>query len=346
MSPAAHDVTISHVFHTMSGCSRRNYLRAQVEILFFCRSRLGAGEVINRYVWRLRRARFSPVLLLGYSSDMDAPPVILSIAGHDPSSGAGVTADVKTAAALGCYAVTCITALTVQSTRAVASVEPVKPWLVSDNLKVLDSDLPIAGIRIGMLGLGAIAAVVADFLEQRRFSNVILDPVIRSSSGMPLIDDEGVEVIRRRLLPLCDVVTPNVDEAAVLTGSKPIPSGAGPGYDEAAPRLLMLADELHQLGSSAVVITGGHLDPPNDLLTYVEDGQRQNLIFPGSRIVSRSTHGTGCAFATALACELAVGHDLPVAVRNAKAYVRSAIEAAYPLGNGIGPMNHLFRLKD
>lgn len=270
-------------------------------------------------------------------------PVILSITGYDPCSGAGITADIKTAAANGCYAVTCITALTVQSTQGVVAVETPKPELVSATLRTLADDLPIAAIRIGMLGIGGIVGVVADFLQERQFGNVVLDPVIRSSSGTVLLDRDGVEVLRKRLLPLSDVVTPNLDEAAILAGVNPIPAAAS--WDAVAPRLLELADRLHQLGSRAVVITGGHLDPPNDLLSYVQDGVRQNEIFPGHRIASRSTHGTGCAFATALACQLALGRDLPEAVREAKAYVRSAIEAAYPLGKGIGPMNHLFRLK-
>ena len=274
---------------------------------------------------------------------MKIPPIILSIAGYDPSSGAGITADIKTAAANGCYAVTCVTALTIQSTQGVAGVEAVKPELVSATLQTLADDLPIAAIRIGMLGLGEIVEVVADFLQERQFRNVVLDPVIRSSSGTALLDQAGVEILRRRLLPLSDVVTPNVDEAAMLAGVEPIP--AATSWDAAAPRLLELADRLHQLGSRAVVITGGHLDPPNDLLSYVIDDVRQDEIFPGARIASRSTHGTGCAFATALACQLALGRELPEAVREAKAYVRAAIEAAYPFGKGIGPMNHLFRLK-
>ena len=274
---------------------------------------------------------------------MQIPPIILSIAGYDPSSGAGITADIKTAAANDCYAVTCITALTIQSTQGVAGVEAVKPELVSATLQTLVDDLPIGAIRIGMLGLGEIVEVVADFLKKGQFRNVVLDPVIRSSSGTALLDRAGVEILRRRLLPLSDVVTPNVDEAAMLAGVEPIP--AATSWDAAAPRLLELADRLHQLGSRAVVITGGHLDPPNDLLSYVIDDVRQDEIFPGARIASRSTHGTGCAFATALACQLALGRELPEAVREAKAYVRAAIEAAYPFGKGIGPMNHLFRLK-
>ena len=271
---------------------------------------------------------------------MQGRPVILSIAGYDPSSGAGVTADVKTAAALSCYATTCITAMTVQSTRGVFAVEPVAPRLVADTLKVLAEDLPIAAVRLGMLASGEVAEAVADFLEQQRLSNVVLDPVIRSSSGAEMIDAAGLEVIRRRLLPLSTVATPNLDEAAWLTDSPAALPGSS--WDEQSPHLLALADKLHLLGATGVVVTGGHLEPPNDLLSYFEDGLRQEQVFRGSRVESHSTHGTGCAFATAIACGLALGRDLPEAVRTAKAFVRQAIEAAYPVGKGIGPVNHLF----
>ncbi|MGD0931668.1 MAG: hydroxymethylpyrimidine/phosphomethylpyrimidine kinase [Candidatus Korobacteraceae bacterium] len=148
---------------------------------------------------------------------MRVPPVVLSVAGYDPSSGAGITADIKTAASLGCYAVTCITTLTVQSTQGVFSVQPLAPELVARTLETLADDVEIAAVRLGMLGSGSVAATVADFLESRRLPNVVLDPVIRSSSGTALLDEAGVQVLRTLLIPLCDVITPNVDEAAALS---------------------------------------------------------------------------------------------------------------------------------
>src|ERR1022692_2828631 len=147
---------------------------------------------------------------------MSWPSVILSIAGYDPSSGAGITADIKTAAAQGCYAVTCITALTVQSTQGVFGGEAVRAELVRQTLFRLADDVAIASVRIGMLGSGEVAEVVADFLRQSKPPNVVLDPVLRSSSGASLVDAQGLGVIRSRLLPLCDVVSPNGEEAAVL----------------------------------------------------------------------------------------------------------------------------------
>jgi hydroxymethylpyrimidine/phosphomethylpyrimidine kinase len=269
---------------------------------------------------------------------MPEPPIILSIAGYDPSSGAGITADIKTAASLGCYSVTCITALTVQSTQGVFGVQPLAPELVVRTLEALADDVEIAAVRLGMLGSGAVAAAVAGFLESRRLPNVVLDPVIRSSSGAELLDAAGLEVLRGKLIRLCDVITPNVDEAAALVGTEPLSSEAP--WDLVLPQLRRLAAGLHDLGAKAVVITGGHLEPANDYVSYGGRDKAEEEIIPGERLESRSTHGTGCAFATALACRLALGDKLPEAVRAAKQYVRKAILTAYPLGKGIGPVNH------
>ncbi len=272
---------------------------------------------------------------------MRVPPVVLSIAGYDPSSGAGITADIKTAAALGCYAVTCATALTIQSTQGVFCVQALDPQLVTLTLEALSDDLKIAAVRLGMLGSGEVAAAVGGFLDSMELPNVVLDPVIRSSSGAALLDDVGIEVLRGGLIPYCcDVITPNVDEAAVLVGAEPIAREAS--WDSALPRIRQMAAGLHDLGAKAVIITGGHLRPANDYLSYkVPSGENHEEILAGERIESRSTHGTGCAFATALACHLALGRELPEAARAAKDYVRKAILSAYPLGKGIGPVNHL-----
>lgn len=259
-----------------------------------------------------------------------AHPLVLSIAGYDPSSGAGVTADVKTAVAHGCYAITCITALTVQTTERVFAVEPVREDLVRDTLYELVRDLPPAAVRLGMLGSVGIAAEVADFLETVRPPNVVLDPVLRSTSGASLLEPKGVSILRDRLLRMCDVITPNAAEAAELCG-RPIPS------DELSAALL--ARELHQFGCRAVVVTGGHLAQPADVLSL--DATAEPIWFRGTRIESRATHGTGCAFAMAIACNLACGLELTAAVSCAKQYVRRAIESAEPLGHGYGPMNHV-----
>jgi len=265
---------------------------------------------------------------------MRTPPVILSIAGYDPSSGAGVTADIKTAAAMGCYAVTCITALTVQTTQGVFAVQAVDPELVSKTLVALAQDVEIAAVRIGMLGTGEVATVVKDFLDSQRPANVVLDPVIVSSSGHALLDDAGIEVVRE-MLPLCDVITPNIYEAGILAGKADWLIHQANWLS--AMRRLTAA--LRNYGAKAVVITGGHLEPPNDYLSDCRSGHAQEEVFAGEHIDSRSTHGTGCTFATALAGHLAKGMTLPRAVGAAKEFVARAIRSAYPLGKGTGPVN-------
>ena len=269
---------------------------------------------------------------------MKVPPVVLSIAGFDPSSGAGVTADIKTASANGCYAVTCVTALTVQSSQGVFGVQPLEPELVSRTLRALADDLEIAAVRIGMLGSGTVAAAVADFLEADKLPNVVLDPVLRSSSGAELLDQAGVDVLRRRLLPLADVITPNVDEAAVLAGTQSPASGAS--WDEILPQIRATAGKLHGLGARR----SGHY--------WRTSGRCQRLPeLPDGRSVTgrglpRPTHRVGLdpryglCVRHSLACQLAHGKRLPEAVRAAKDYVRRAIAAAYPLGKGTGPVNH------
>ncbi len=269
---------------------------------------------------------------------MKVPPVVLSIAGFDPSSGAGITADVKTAAAHGCFVVTCITALTVQSSQGVFEVRPLEPDFVRRTMAILVQDLEISAVRVGMLGSAAIGSAVASTLKAMDLPNIVVDPVLRSSSGAVLLDELGLEVLRQELVPVADVITPNVDEAAVLAGIEAAPKNAP--WEDVLPGLRTTASKLRDLGTRAVVITGGHLTEANDYLSYVQDGVVKEEILPGVHIESGSTHGTGCAFATSIACQLALGQELPSAVRAAKEYITRAIKTAYPLGKGIGPINH------
>ncbi len=263
-----------------------------------------------------------------------SPPVVLTIAGFDPSSGAGVTADVKTIAAHGCYGVGCITALTVQSTAGVRRVEGVSPELVAETLVELRADLEISAVHIGMLGSAKVVRAVTDFLAKAGLPNIVVDPIIRSSSGHDLIDAAGLRLLIDRLLPLVTVITPNVDEAAVLTG---LAVTNLEQMREAAARL-------HQMGAASVVITGGHLEKAIDLLSFTSSRGAQQEVFKSDRLRSNSTHGTGCAFSTAMACHLARGRGLPEAVLLAKAYVAAAIANAHPLGRGTGPVHHLYRM--
>jgi hydroxymethylpyrimidine/phosphomethylpyrimidine kinase len=270
----------------------------------------------------------------------EKPPVVLTIAGFDPSSGAGVTADIKTIAAHGCYGVSCITAMTVQSTSGVKRVEAVDPALVTDTLQELVADLEIAAVHIGMLGSGKVARAVADFLkpvgsDKSRLPNIVLDPILKSSSGADLLDAAGTRILIDRLVPLADVVTPNVDEAAMITGMKRV---------EELDEMRAAAAKLHEMGASAVVVTGGHLEKATDLLSFPTKRAIEQEVFKAERQRSKSTHGTGCAFATAMACHLALDRGLAEATLLAKTYVTAAISNGQPLGKGIGPVHHLYRM--
>ncbi len=267
------------------------------------------------------------------------PPVVLTIAGFDPSSGAGITADIKTIAAHACYGVSCITALTIQSTRGVRRVEGVDPKLIAETLRELVSDVAVEAVHIGMLGNEQVVAVVADFLGRAfpgkaRLPHVVLDPILKSSSGADLLNAAGTRLLIERLVPLAELVTPNLDEASVLTGV------AVTNLDQ----MREAAARLHSLGAENVVVTGGHLEKATDLLSFTTARGTQQEIFKADRQRSNSTHGTGCAFATAVACHLAYGRGLPEAVLLSKAYVSAAIANAHPLGRGVGPLHHLYRM--
>jgi hydroxymethylpyrimidine/phosphomethylpyrimidine kinase len=268
----------------------------------------------------------------------EAPPIVLTIAGFDPSSGAGVTADIKTIAAHGCYGVACITALTVQSTAGVRRVHPVDPELVTDTLVELVADVEIAAVHIGMLGAGSVVKAVADFLGNRsrkaRLPNVVLDPILKASSGAGLLDAAGVKLLMEKLIPLADVLTPNIDEASTLTGLRVTD----------IEEMKAAAAKLHELGCPAVVVTGGHLEKATDLLSLKTAQGIEYEVFKAERQRSNSTHGTGCAFATAMACHLALGRGLAEAALLAKTYVTAAISYGQDLGRGTGPLHHLYRL--
>ena len=263
------------------------------------------------------------------------PPVVLTIAGFDPGSGAGVTADIKTIAAHGCYGVACITALTVQSTAGVRRVEMVDSGLAAETLAELAADVEIAAVHIGMLGSVKIVRTVADFLAEHKLQNIVLDPILKSSSGSALLDAVGARLLTEKLIPLATVVTPNIDEASTLTGL--------PVTDPEEMRTA--ARKLHEMGASAVVVTGGHLEKAIDLLSFTSTRGIEQELFKSARLRSNSTHGTGCAFATSVACHLAMGRGLPEAVLLAKAYVAAAISNAHPLGHGTGPVHHLYRMQ-
>jgi hydroxymethylpyrimidine/phosphomethylpyrimidine kinase len=268
---------------------------------------------------------------------------VLTIAGFDPSSGAGVTADLMVFAAHGLFGTSCITALTVQSTMGVRAVYPVAGEVLAESLACLYDDLPPAGVKIGMLGSSGAVAAVCDYLERLRIRGseipVVLDPVLRSSSGRELLEPGGVDLLRTRLLPLVDWVTPNHAELSWLTGKLALAS-----QDEIVRAAEDLRRELALLGGRPihVLATGGDQIPPNDLL-FTAAGEQHWIA--GEHIETTSTHGTGCALASALLSRLVLRDDPATAARNAKNYVAGALRSAVPIGHGRGPMNHLWPIR-
>ena len=262
-----------------------------------------------------------------------SPKIVLTIAGFDPSSGAGITADLKTIAAHGLYGVACITALTVQTTQGVLRSETVEPEIVRETLEALVDDSPPAAVKIGMLGSAEVAASVAEFLRTNPLPNIVLDPVLRSTSGASLLDkaEEGIRILREELFPLADVVTPNIDEASALAGIK---VSDAQSMEEACRHL-------RNIGAKNTVVKGGHLDEPKDVLATVRpDGSQAFRWYENEKIKGGDFHGTGCAYASAIACNLAKGLPLEEAVQLAHEYVFQGIKEAYPVGKGAKPVNH------
>lgn len=264
---------------------------------------------------------------------------VLTIAGFDPSSGAGVTADLMVFAAHGLFGSSCITALTVQSTLGVRSMHPTESSVIQETLKCLDADLPPSGIKIGMLGNTDNVNKICDYLEITNVQHkceIVLDPVLRSSSGRELVDPLAVGLIRERLLPLVDWVTPNLEELAVLAKRPVTIRGDVPEASYALQTNVARAPNVSRLG---VLATGGHLDPPDDFL-LLPNGEE--IWLPGERILTRSTHGTGCALSSAFLSGLVLGNRPVEAAKAAKEYVREALRTAKGYGGGRGPLNHLW----
>jgi hydroxymethylpyrimidine/phosphomethylpyrimidine kinase len=259
----------------------------------------------------------------------EAPPILLTIAGFDPSCGAGTAADLKTFAAHGCYGVAAITSLTVQNTQGVEDVQNTPSAMLRAQLEALANDSDIAAVKIGMLGNRGNAVVVAEFLDAHKFAHVVHDPVMKSSSGTELLDAAGIKYVITELLKRSSVITPNIPEAEILTGLT-IKDVADM---EAAARKIV------EMGAHAVIVKGGHMDRAVDVLF---DGN-EIFAFAGDKNKEEELHGTGCTFASAIAAQLAAGRGLVEAAMLAKAYVTKAIEKAYAIGKGREPLDHFYR---
>jgi hydroxymethylpyrimidine/phosphomethylpyrimidine kinase len=268
--------------------------------------------------------------------------IALTIAGSDSGAGAGIQADLKTFAAHGIYGVSVITAVTAQNTTGVLAAAPVAADLVTAQLEAVMSDLSVHAAKTGMLANAAIVEAVAAAADDLELPFLIVDPVLVSSSGDPLLDDEGLLAMKKELLRRAHAVTPNIPEAEVLSG---IRIRSEQDRREAARRIF-------DLGPANVVITGGHAD---DRWGPVSGGAAErivDLVYDGEvftdyatdRVTGRHTHGTGCTFSAVLTSHLALGRPLTEAVPRAQEYVAGAIRHAPGLGRGAGPMNHFWRL--
>lgn len=255
--------------------------------------------------------------------------IAMTIAGSDPSAGAGIQADLKTFAALGVYGVSAITAITSQSTTGVSDVAVVCPEHVRSQIQHLFQDCAIASVKTGMLATADTVSVVAETLGTAHQPNVVVDPVIVASSGRTLLSPDGVSILKTRLLPLATVVTPNLDEATELSG---IAVSSMETAREAAHRIA-------SMGPKAVLITGGHMKGPEAVDLLLFEGRFVELAAP--RKIGIDVHGTGCTLASAIAAGLALEHDVPAAVRAAKQYVTAAIEHAIAIGRGARVPDHL-----
>ncbi len=259
-----------------------------------------------------------------------APPIVLTIAGFDPSCGAGTAADLKTIAAHNCYGIAAVTALTIQSTQGVKSMHIPPAATLRAQIETLLEDSQVAAVKIGMLASRANALVVAEMLEKFALQNVVLDPVAEpSAGGIELLDAAGVKFLRDELLKRVTLVTPNVPEAQLLLDMEIRDFAAM----EAAARKMV------ERGARAALIKGGHLEKPVDVLF---DGT-EVFRFEGERVRAENTHGSGCTLSSAIAALLAQGKPLAEAVLLAKVYVTKAMERGYATGKGPGSLNHFFR---
>ena len=259
---------------------------------------------------------------------------VLTIAGSDSGGGAGIQADIKAISAMGCYASSAITAVTVQNTLGVQAVHPIPLDILEGQIDAILSDIGADAIKIGMLHSTKVVNLVAEMIEKYGIRNVVLDPVMVSTSGHKLIEDDAIESIKNRLIPLSRVITPNIPEAEILSGCK---ISSDQDFEQIAKKLSFNK-------SVSVLLKAGHLD--NDCLVDYFYNIEDNTItlLPSKRVQTKNTHGTGCTLSSAFASALARGEDLTLAAKSAKKYIEQAIVfgAEYDIGHGHGPVNHGF----
>lgn len=257
---------------------------------------------------------------------------VLTIAGSDCSGGAGIQADIKTITAHGLYAMSVITALTAQNTTGVYGIREIPPEFVAQQLKCIFDDIRPDAIKIGMTANAGIIAAITDILSACKAENIVVDPVMVSTSGSKLLSADSTNAMETLLLPIADVITPNIPEAEFLSGIS-ISSKAD---------MVKAAEAISKNIPAGILIKGGHLESCADDLLF-HGGKA--YWFEALRVDNPNTHGTGCTLSSAIACNLALGHSLEQSIRNAKEYITGALRAGLNLGKGPGPLNHCFNLK-
>ena len=259
---------------------------------------------------------------------------VLTIAGSDCSGGAGIQADIKAISALGGYATSAITAITVQNTLGVTGIHPVPASYVKAQIEAVMTDIKPSAVKIGMINDVEIVKAIAESIKEYKPKFVVFDPVMVSTSGCKLIEDKAIEAIKKELIPLSTIITPNLSEAVVLTGDS---IGDAASMTAAGNKIL-------ESGCGAVLIKGGHLEGNDMCDVLCIKGENTPYIYTASKISSKNTHGTGCTLSSSIATYLALGETLREAVRKAKDYVHKGILNGKDvcIGSGHGPLNHFY----
>lgn len=257
---------------------------------------------------------------------------VLTIAGSDCSGGAGIQADIKTIAAHGLYAMSVITALTAQNTTGVSSVSDVSPEFVKMQIDAVFTDIYPDSVKIGMVSNIEIIDVIVERLTYYNAKNIVVDPVMVATSGSKLLKDEAIEAVKNKLIPIADIITPNTSEAEVLSNIA----------IESQLDMETSAKFISKMLNGAVLIKGGHIGQNSNDLIFIEDKYHW---INGKRVNNPNTHGTGCTLSSAIACNLALGLSIKESVSNAKDYITGALEDGLNLGEGSGPLNHMYIIK-
>lgn len=257
---------------------------------------------------------------------------VLTIAGSDSSGGAGIQADIKTFSAHLVYGMSVITSVTAQNTKGVLAAFDLPKEFIEMQIRAIYEDIDVDAVKIGMLSSSEIIKTVAKALTYYNAKNIVLDPVMVSKSGFKLLKDEAISTLVEDLIPLCTIITPNIDEASLMAGIK----------IKNIEDMEKACNKIYKLGAENVLIKGGHLDgEPIDVLY---DG-KDFTYFKGKRLISKNTHGTGCTLSSAIACNLALSYSIVDAVKRSKEYIQGAIENSFSIGYGVGPIDHFFRFR-